>query len=240
MRTEVSTIARRAQVHAALADPARLAVVDRLVLGDVSPGELRVELGLAGNLLAHHLKVLERVGLVARARSEGDHRRTYLRLLPEPLSGLLPAAVVEAERVVFVCGHNSARSQLASALWTRHSRVPTASAGIEPARSVHPLAVATAGSHGLTLAERPHHVDEVLREDDLVVAVCDNAHEQLPAGDRLHWSIPDPAASDSPAAFAAAFQELADRITRLAPAVRPADPRGTASHLYPATVVETS
>jgi protein-tyrosine-phosphatase len=219
MSAEVVSLTRRARVHAALGDPVRLAIIDRLVLGDASPSELCTELGVAGNLLAHHVKLLAQVDLVVRTRSEGDHRRTYLRLLSEPFVDLTPAPTVEARRVVFVCSHNSARSQLAAALWTRHSRVPTASAGTKPGRTVHPLAVATAKIHGLALAEWPQHVDGVLDDGDLVVAVCDNAHEQLPTGDRLHWSIPDPAASATPASFDAAFHDLAARITRLAPAV---------------------
>jgi DNA-binding MarR family transcriptional regulator len=32
--------------------------------------------------VAHHLKVLQEAGLIVRTRSEGDRRRTYLRLLP--------------------------------------------------------------------------------------------------------------------------------------------------------------
>jgi protein-tyrosine-phosphatase len=56
-----------------------------------------------------------------------------------------------------------------------------------------------------------------------VVAVCDNAHEELTDhDDRLHWSVPDPAAVGTPAAFDAAYRDLADRIDRLVPAVRPA------------------
>ena len=43
----------------ALGDPARLAIVDTLVAGDASPGELGAELELPTNLVAHHLKVLE-------------------------------------------------------------------------------------------------------------------------------------------------------------------------------------
>ncbi|WP_281291956.1 ArsR/SmtB family transcription factor [Streptomyces tailanensis] len=49
-----------------------MAIIDRLVLGDASPGELGRELGLPSNLLAHHLKVLDQVGLVERSRSEGE------------------------------------------------------------------------------------------------------------------------------------------------------------------------
>lgn len=213
------SVEARARVHAALGEPARLAIVDRLLLGDVSPGELGRALGVASNLLAHHVKLLEQAGVVERSRSEGDHRRTYLRLRPATLAGLGPAEVVDAPRVVFVCTHNSARSQLAAALWRRRSRVPVACAGTEPARRVHPLAVAVARGHGLSLARaRTAHVEDVLQPDDLVVAVCDNAHERLEI-DRLHWSVPDPAPVGTDASFAQAFRDLADRVDRLAPAV---------------------
>lgn len=225
MNVEIdSSVVARARVYAALGDPARLAIVDRLAWGDASPGELGRELGLASNLLAHHVKLLEQVGVVERSRSEGDHRRNYLRLVPAALSGLAPGGGLQAPRVVFVCTHNSARSQIAAALWARRSQVPAASAGTEPARTVHPLAVATARDHGLSLGcSRTAHVDAVLRPGDLVVAVCDNAHEHLGerAAGRLHWSVPDPARLGTSDAFGTAFQDLANRIDRLAPAVQP-------------------
>jgi ArsR family transcriptional regulator, arsenate/arsenite/antimonite-responsive transcriptional repressor / arsenate reductase (thioredoxin) len=209
-------IEARARVHAALGEPARLAIVDRLVLGDASPSELGRVLGMPSNLLAHHVKLLEQAGVVDRSRSEGDHRRTYLRLRPAALAGLGPAGAVDAPRVVFVCTHNAARSQLAAALWRRRSPVPAASAGTEPAERVHPLAVKVARGHGLSLAQaRTAHVDQVLRPDDLVVAVCDNAHERLEV-DRLHWSVPDPAPVGTDASFDRAFRDLADRVERLA------------------------
>lgn len=209
----------RARLHAVLGEPARLAIVDRLVLGDAAPVELGRELGLPSNLLAHHVKQLEQAGVVERSRSEGDHRRTYLRPRPETLAGLTPEGSVRAPRVVFVCTHNSARSQLAAALWAQRSTVPAASAGTEPAQRIHPMAIAVAHSHGLSLAHaRTARVDEVLRPDDLVVAVCDNAHEQLDV-DRLHWSVPDPASAATDDAFDRAFTDLANRVDRLAPAV---------------------
>jgi protein-tyrosine-phosphatase/DNA-binding HxlR family transcriptional regulator len=223
MNTEWSSSVReRARLHAALGEPARLAIVDRLVLGDASPTEIGRELDLPSNLLAHHLKLLEQVGVIERSRSEGDHRRTYLRLRPRTLTGLLPVGPRTAPRVVFVCTRNSARSQLAAALWARQSPVPVVSAGTHPAARVHPRAVTVARSRGLSLARSgTSRVDEVLREGDLVVAVCDNAHEELGthAGDRLHWSVPDPARVDTADAFERAFTEIADRIDRLAPAV---------------------
>jgi ArsR family transcriptional regulator, arsenate/arsenite/antimonite-responsive transcriptional repressor / arsenate reductase (thioredoxin) len=210
----------RARLYAALGEPARLAIVDMLLLGDAAPSELGRELRLPSNVLAHHVKLLARAGLVERSRSAGDARRTYLRLRADALTGLVPSGVRQARRVVFVCGGNSARSQLAAAVWARRSPVPTASAGTRPATTVHPLAVATARAHGLSLARaRTRHVDQVVRPDDLVVAVCDNAHEELEPADRLHWSVPDPAAVGTADAFDAAYRELTDRVDRLAPAV---------------------
>jgi protein-tyrosine-phosphatase len=216
MRAEGSSVDARARIHAALADPARLTIVDTLTFGDAAPSELGSALGMPANLVAHHLKSLQDAGLVMRTRSEGDRRRTYVRLVPRALtaiaSPLLPAAPA---RVVFVCTHNSARSQLAAALWTCRSRIPAASAGTEPAGSVHPRAVRVARLHGLHLDfRRTAHVRNVVRDDDLVIAVCDIAHEQLPpqARPRLHWSVPNPAPVDTDEAFEAAFADIAARI----------------------------
>jgi protein-tyrosine-phosphatase len=227
MNVDWNGVRGRAAVHAALAEPARLAVVEQLVLGDRSPGELGEALGIPSNLLAHHLRVLADAGVVARSRSEADRRRTYLRLLPAALAGLLPAAgVATAPRVVFVCTHNSARSQLAAALWARRSRVAVASAGTDPAARVHRGAAAVARRHGLALAgARTAHVRDMAEPDDLMVAVCDRAYEEL--GDRpgrLHWSVPDPVPAGSRDAFEQAYQDIEARVERLARALVP-DPR---------------
>ena len=80
---------RRSRVHGALADPSRLRIVDTLSLGDASPKELQAMLGMPSNLLAHHLHVLEGAGLLFRHRSQSDRRRSYLRLVPSALDGLL-------------------------------------------------------------------------------------------------------------------------------------------------------
>lgn len=227
MDTDLSSLERRARIHAALGEPARLAIVDTLLLGDASPGEIGRTLGLATNLVAHHVKVLQEAGLLVRTRSEGDQRRTYLRLRPDTLGLLGSPGLPQAARVVFVCTHNSARSQLAAALWARHTARPAASAGTKPAARVHPRAVRVAHRHGLDLASAtPLHVSEVVGADDLVIAVCDNAHETLTgaARPRLHWSVPDPAPVDTDAAFEAAYTDLAGRIERLAPTLTGADP----------------
>src|SRR5664279_4487566 len=112
---------RRAAVHAALSDPARLAIVDLLTLGDASPSELSAALDLPSNLLAHHVNLLLAEGLVSKTRSEGDARRTYLHLIPGAFDHLLPGGARTAARVLFVCTANSARSVLAASLWRRAS-----------------------------------------------------------------------------------------------------------------------
>ncbi|GAA3149454.1 protein-tyrosine-phosphatase/DNA-binding HxlR family transcriptional regulator [Kribbella aluminosa] len=182
MNTERFNLAERARIHAALGDPARLAIVDALVGGDAAPGELGAALDLPTNLIAHHLKVLEDAGLVVRTRSEGDRRRTYVRLEPEALSAIATPVLLAAKRVVFVCTQNSARSQLAAAIWSRRSHVPAVSAGTEPADRVHPRTLKVARRHGLDPSGwRPVQLRDVVHPDDLLIAVCDNAHEQLVA-----------------------------------------------------------
>lgn len=220
MDAEKFSVQGRARIHAALGDPARLAIVDALCLGDASPGEIARDLDLPTNLIAHHVKVLADAGLLERARSEADRRRTYLRLRPDALAVLRPPRLPEARRVVFVCTHNSARSQLAAALWAQRTRRPVASAGTHPAARVHPKAVAVARRHGLRLdPSGTAHVSDVVDLDDLVIAVCDSAHEDLTSGKarpQLHWSVPDPVRVGTDAAFEAAYTDLAGRIDRLA------------------------
>lgn len=223
MNTErLTSLERRAAVHAALADPARLAIVDALSLGDASPSELQTLLGMPSNLIAHHLKALEAAGLVVRRRSEADRRRTYLALVTGALAGTEVGSAASAARVVFVCTANSARSQLAAALWRRSSAVPATSAGTHPADRIDPGAVAVARRHGLALkVSRPRALDGVLSAQDLVVTVCDNAHEDLAAGERagradLHWSVPDPVPAGTDDAFEAAFTDLTRRVGDLA------------------------
>ncbi|WP_214317530.1 arsenate reductase/protein-tyrosine-phosphatase family protein [Nonomuraea sediminis] len=219
---DADSLEARARVHAALGDPGRLAIVDRLLLGDASPGDLGRELGLPTNLLAHHVKLLQEAGIVERHRSEGDRRRTYLHLIPGSLASLTPLLAVPAPRIVFVCTHNSARSQLAAALWRRASTVPVTSAGTHPAPHVHTRAISIARRHGLDLGKAAtRHIDQTLRPDDLVVTVCDTAHEELTEVERLHWSVPDPVRTGTDDDFERAYADLAARVHRLAPAVHP-------------------
>lgn len=209
------TLEMRAARHAALGDPARLELVDELCVSDRAPVELRRRLGMESNLLAHHLDVLERVGLIERSRSSGDGRRRYVHLLPDALEGLAPGRHIRADAAMFVCSANSARSQLAAALWRQATGERAISAGTHPAPRVHPGAVAAARRAGLDLdGATPHDLAEIDALPALVITVCDRAHEELdPDETWLHWSIPDPVPVGTKAAFDAAVAELRDRIS---------------------------
>lgn len=209
----------RARRHAALSEPARLAIVDELTVSDRAPIELREMLDIPGNLLAHHLDVLEDVGLIGRTKSSGDGRRKYVHLVSGALDGLVPARAVEVGPALFVCTANSARSQLAAALWSDLLDEPAASAGTHPSEVVNPGAVAAAKRAGLDLTgAAPRRLDDVTSPPALVITVCDRAHEELDGHPGwLHWSIPDPVPANTKEAFDAAVAELRERIALFVP-----------------------
>lgn len=205
---------QRARVHAALGDPVRLRIAEELAVSDRSPAWLAVELGVPSNLLAHHVNTLVDAAVVHRGRSEADGRRTYLSLTELGRAAVSPSAVT-ARRVLFVCTHNSARSQFAQALWRRCSDVPAASAGTDPASRIHPKAVSVARAHGVLLEGQPSQLTKGDLDDALVISVCDNADETLDR-DHLHWSVPDPARADRVADFRRAYDLIESRVGRLA------------------------
>lgn len=126
-------------------------------------------------------------------------------------------------RVLFLCTHNSARSQIAEAT-LRHmggERVEAHSAGTTPSR-VHPDALALLAREGIDAsALESKSLDRYLGERfDYVITVCDRAQESCPvfpgAPQQLHWSFPDPTAESDTAArrmaFASVYAELEKRI----------------------------
>lgn len=222
-RAWIDQARERAALHGVLADPARLAIVDLLAWSDAAPSEIGAALGLSSNLLAHHVGVLAEHGLVRRTRSEGDRRRTYLSLEPEALDRLgAPGGAPRPTpaRVVFVCTANSARSQLAAAVWQRHSPLPAASAGTHPVDHVAPGAVRVARRHRLPPLGEPRSLEAVLADGDYVVTVCDRAHEEtgIAVG---HWSVPDPVRRGDDDAFETALAQIERRAADLAPRLAP-------------------
>lgn len=207
---------RRVARHAALGDAVRLALVDDLVVSDRSPTELCERLALTTNLLAHHLDVLEVAGLITRTSSAGDARRRYVRLMPAAVALLGTTPAAPRQPMLFLCTHNSARSQLAAAIWTARTGRAARSAGTDPSPAVHRGAVAAARRAGLDLSTATPTAIDRIPEGVQVVTVCDRVHEQLrPTAQWWHWSIPDPVEVGTAAAFDAVVAELRTRIEAL-------------------------
>ena len=162
--------------------------------------------------------------------SEGDRRRRYISLRRERLDGLVGPHPVAPRMVLFVCTHNSARSQFAAARWRQVTGLAAESAGTAPADRVHPGAVRAAARFEVDLSrERPRGYDAIAHVPDLIVSVCDRARESgLPfTSPSLHWSVPDPVRAGTSAAFRAAFAEIVERIDDLAAATHQALPGTT-------------
>jgi len=204
----------RAKLYSALGDPVRLAIVDALTVSDRAPVELQALTGLESNLLAHHLDILERAGLIVRSTSSGDARRRYIRLIAETLDLLHPTITMTPSNILFICSMNSARSQIAAALWTQCTGSPAQSAGTHPAAQVHPGAVAAAQRAGLDLrAAVPRALEDVKQLPPFVITVCDQAHEEIGSAMKWpHWSIPDPVVRGTKGAFDESVSELRTRI----------------------------
>jgi protein-tyrosine-phosphatase len=115
-----------------------------------------------------------------------------------------------------VCTANSARSQLAAALWHSITGARAVSAGTRPASRVHPGAVSAGRRAGVDLSGATPTALSAITRPGLTVTVCDRAHEELDATcDWLHWSVPDPVPAGTRTAFDETVDELRRRITDL-------------------------
>lgn len=132
-------------------------------------------------------------------------------------------------RVLFLCTHNSSRSQMAEGLLRMRGgdHYAVFSAGTHP-RSIHPMAIQVMREIGIDISEvagyRAKSLDEFVGQPpmDLVVTVCDEAAEECPffpgARRQEHWGFPDPSAATGSeterlAVFRAVRDALAERIT---------------------------
>jgi arsenate reductase (thioredoxin) len=124
-------------------------------------------------------------------------------------------------RVLVLCTANSARSQIAQALFSLRGggRIDVESAGTTPAAEVNPGALRVLADHGIpTEAQRPKGVDDVAGLGwDVVITVCDQAKEACPILPGVpvsaHWGVPDPVgAVDEVEAFERAFEVLGRRV----------------------------
>jgi protein-tyrosine-phosphatase len=206
----------RAQVFAALGVPLRLDIVDELVLSDRTPGELIQKFEIPSALLAHHLDVLEKAQIIERIESSADRRKRFVRLSERNLPLLVTSKY--PENVQFICRHNSARSQLAAAIWKKLIGTAANSAGTEPAKTIHPLTIQIAKRHNLELSLAiPRKYRPTSTQSRFEITVCDQSHDDLSMPlSRSHWSLPDPTKVGTIAAFEQTYQELIKRILPLA------------------------
>jgi arsenate reductase len=129
---------------------------------------------------------------------------------------------VSKKRVLFICTHNSARSQMAEG-FLRHigdDEFEVHSAGTE-ASEVRPLAIAAMAEIGVDISgQTSKTLERYLAEPwDYVITVCDDANESCPvfpgATDRSHWSFPDPSkATGTDVQKMAVFRDVRDLIVQ--------------------------
>jgi protein-tyrosine-phosphatase len=116
----------------------------------------------------------------------------------------------------FLCTQNSARSQLAAAIWQTRTGQPAKSAGTQPASHIHRQTISAAKRNKIELHDiAPTALGKIPRNVQ-VVTVCDLVHEELHAPfDWWHWSIPDPVPSGNAKAFDAVIAELEVRVNQV-------------------------
>jgi arsenate reductase len=126
-------------------------------------------------------------------------------------------------RVLILCTGNSARSQIAEALFNRkgRGRFVAESAGSQPASQVNPYAIEVLHESGIEWqGHQPRGLDGLDRQSwDFVITVCDNAKEACPIfpGQPIlaHWGMPDPAAVEGDnETKRAAFRDALTLISR--------------------------
>lgn len=245
MRQAAATSEQASSFLSLIGHPQRWRLVEELARSDRRVNELVDAVDAPSNLVSYHLRKLRKGELVHERRSSADARDVYYALDLDRLRqlytetarslhpGLVQAPVVatvarelskEPLRVLFLCTHNSARSQMAECILKSlgGDRFEVESAGTQPSK-IHPLAVKTMAKRRLDLtAQRSKHMNQFLDERfDYVITVCDVAREVCPvfpgAPERIHWSVPDPAAVEgSEKERLAAFEHAAnDLLTRI-------------------------
>ena len=237
----------------ALADESRLAIIRLLARTDLRVSELGERLHLPQNVVSYHLKKLRALDILHDHRSSNDARDVYYRIDLDRLQALYQAAGAVLHpglapapapagvdswrerplRVLFLCTHNSARSQLAEGILRHLGRenVEVYSAGSEPT-AIHPDTLRLLAELG---ADPARHYAKALdqfagQSFDYIITVCDRVRDRCPVfpndPERIHWSIPDPvtvAAADARwAAFCAVRQDLYTRIRYLLTLPHPA------------------
>ena len=223
------------QFFKALADETRLSIIRLLALTDLRVGEIVEYLDLPHNRVSYHLRQLRSAGLLRDRRSSYDARDVYYSIDLDRLDTLYAAAgnalnpgrreqTGEASagtdsnpplRVLFLCTHNSARSQLAEAILRQlgGDQVEAFSAGNQPTQ-VHPMTLELLEQHEIDTSRQTSEPMEPFTDQqfDYVITVCDQVRENCPTfpgePDQIHWSIPDPVAIEDDGERWEAFREI--------------------------------
>lgn len=216
-----------------LAHDLRWEIVQAVRLTDMRVSEIVAQVGQPSNLVSYHLRQLREGDVVTARRSAADGRDIYYtlntatvragldamraELLSEPAP--LPATSADSLRVLFLCTHNSARSQMAEGLMNAISggQVSAVSAGFSPT-SLKQDAIVAMHSLGIDISQQAAkpltHFEQ--QRFDYVITVCDRARELLPAFDgaqqRLHWGMPPATGIEAGAARQQAYAGTAHHL----------------------------
>jgi protein-tyrosine-phosphatase/DNA-binding transcriptional ArsR family regulator len=205
----------------ALAHELRWNILVALSRSDQRVTELCHMVGQPQNVVSYHLRKLREQQVVSERRSSADSRDFYYSLelesfrsrylatgeavlpalcsdffLREPSTLTLPTPPV---RVLFLCTHNSARSQMAEGMvrYLSNGKIEVMSAGSQPSR-LHPFGVRAMNALGIDITQQRAKSVETLQDQsfEYIVTVCDRMREICPAfpegSELLHWSIADP------------------------------------------------
>lgn len=219
-----------------LANDLRWGVIKALTSGDYQVNELVALLNQPMNVLSYHLKKMREDDLVMARRSDADGRDIYYSLNLLRLRDLFldagkalhpaityahePTAFILApQRILFVCTHNSARSQMAQGIVRHFSQgaIQAFSAGNQPTQ-VHPHAIASLRALGIDISQQQvHHLDDYAQASfDYIITVCDKAREVCPTftggGTHLHWGLPDPLQIEDERLRQEAFSQTAQAL----------------------------
>ncbi len=220
-----------------LAHDVRWGLLKALTVSDLRVQELSSLVNEPMNLVSYHLKKMRQDDLVTTRRSEADGRDLYysldvgkLRMLYQQaghalhpvMSTILPfepaVTVAHPLRILFVCTHNAARSQMAEALLRNNGseNIAVFSAGNAPTE-IHPDTVSTMQALGIPLTGQYAKSLEQFNGQsfDYVITVCDRARETcptFPGGQQLHWGFADPLNIQNETERRTAFEQIAAQL----------------------------
>ncbi len=192
----------------ALADPVRLRLLSMIATSptaELCACDLPDALERSQPTISHHLTQLVNAGIVER---EQRGKWAYFRLAGDRLAAIRASLGEGAEHrhvgrtsVLFLCGHNAGRSQMAAG-WLRHlagDRIDVQSAGSNPGDQLNPSAIAAMEEVGIDITQHAPQrwTDEMALGADLVISMgCGDDCPLTPGARRIDWDLPDPAGKD--------------------------------------------